>query len=63
MVEVKDGTAAARNGLRRGDLIVAVGRDRVTAIDNLEAALRQRPRMWIIAVKRGERVFRLQIPE
>lgn len=63
VLEVKDGTPAARNGLRRGDLILAVGRERITAIDSLEAALRQRPRLWVIAVKRGERLFRLQIAD
>jgi S1-C subfamily serine protease len=58
---VQPNSAAARLGLRTGDIIVQVGREKVENAMQLEALLRQRQRVWLIAVKRGDQLLQLQV--
>jgi serine protease Do/serine protease DegQ len=51
---VEAGSAAFRNGLRRGDVIVAVGRARVRNVDELITALRNTEAPIRLALVRGD---------
>ena len=55
------GTAGAL-GFRAGDVVVQVGKDKITSIAELAAALAQSQRVWRLDVRRGGRLLRLQLP-
>ncbi len=55
--EVREGSRAAANGLRPGDLIREVNRRAVSNSEALTAALGQRPRQLLLTVQRGRNVF------
>src|SRR5262249_51332265 len=62
IVGVRDGSTAARIGFRAGDVIVQIGRSRISAVSELEVLLKERQRLWQIAVRRGNQVVQLQVP-
>ena len=56
IVDVRPGSAAAREGLRSGDVIVSVNRQRVDSVDDVTAALdaaRRRNGRALLLVRRG----------
>jgi Do/DeqQ family serine protease len=57
---VRQGSTAARLGFQSGDVIVQVGRANIDTVADLEAAVRERQRVWQVVFKRGGRVLRLQ---
>ena len=61
VVEVGPRTAAARLGLRRGDLVVGVNNEKVTSVANLTVALELGNGAWRLAVERGGKVFNVTV--
>ena len=51
----------SRLGFRTGDIIVQVGREKIDTIRDLEAQLKERPRVWQVVVKRGNQLLQLQL--
>jgi Do/DeqQ family serine protease len=62
VLSVRRSSAAARLGFQPGDIITGVGNDKITSVADLEKALAERQRVWLIAVRRGDKVFNLQVP-
>ena len=60
VTEVEPGSPAAQRGLRPGDLITAVNRNRVGNLQDL-AAIAQNNRILFLLVQRGDRSLMLQI--
>jgi len=61
VVEVEPRTAAARLGLKRGDLVVGVNNEKVTSVANLTVALELGNGTWRLAVERGGKVFTVTV--
>jgi S1-C subfamily serine protease len=62
VVSIRPNSTAAALGFQPGDMILQVGGDAVGNVADLEPLLRQRQRVWSLAVKRGTRVLQLQVP-
>lgn len=62
VVSVRPQSTAATLGFQAGDIILQVSGEPIEAVPQLENLLRQKPRAWSIAVKRGGRVLQLQVP-
>lgn len=54
VAQVDQGSPAWRNGLRNGDIILAVNRQRVTTVDELSAALQQTGEAVALNILRGD---------
>jgi S1-C subfamily serine protease len=61
ILSVRGGSTAASLGFRPGDIVVQVGREPISSVNQLERAVRERQRVWQIGVKRGDRILQLQI--
>ena len=61
ILAVPSGSTAANIGFQPGDIILQVGRDKIANVAQLEQTLRNRQRLWQLAIKRGERILQLQI--
>jgi Do/DeqQ family serine protease len=59
VVSVRPRSTAARL-FRPGDVILQLGRQRIASVADLESALRQRQRGWLVMIKRGNQVLQLQ---
>ena len=57
LTEIEEGSAASRVGFQRGDLILAVNGERVTASRDLDRIVRRGASMWEITISREGRVF------
>lgn len=53
---------AANLGLRRGDIIISVGRKKIINVGQLRRIMRSRPDYWSIAIKRGRRLLTIRVP-
>jgi S1-C subfamily serine protease len=63
VLSVRESSIAARLGFKAGDVIVEIGGEKVTDIASLEHALSAgRQRLWVMAVRRGDKLMRLQVP-
>ena len=62
IVDIAASSAAAELGFKRGDVIIQVGRNEVTDVSGLKRILSRRQRVWFIAVRRGSKVLRLEVP-
>jgi Do/DeqQ family serine protease len=62
VMSVRAGSVADRLGFQAGDVVVSIGRQPVASVADLEAAVRERPRVWTMAVRRGGQVLQLQVP-
>jgi len=62
ILSVRNGSVAQSLGFKAGDIIVAVADAAVHNVEDLEAAVAKRQRLWQISVKRGARVLQLQVP-
>ena len=62
VLSVRAGSTAGRLGFKQGDVIVQIGRQKIATIGELEGALKDKPRVWQIVVKRGAQSLQLQIP-
>jgi Do/DeqQ family serine protease len=61
ILSVRPRSTAARLGFQQGDIIMQVGRERIASVAQLDNALKQRQRGWLVAVKRGDQVLQLQM--
>ena len=61
LLSVRPNSTAARLGFQAGDIVVQVGQERITTVVQLEGALRERQRSWLMLVRRGNQVLRLQV--
>lgn len=57
VIEVKDGSRAAGNGLREGDLITAVNRREIADLTALERGLAGKPGQLLLTLVRGSRAY------
>jgi Do/DeqQ family serine protease len=62
VTSVRDGSTAQTFGFQPGDIIVAIGDEKITDVRQAEKALSSRRSLWQISVKRGNRVLQLQVP-
>ncbi|MET0408981.1 MAG: Do family serine endopeptidase [Hyphomicrobium sp.] len=62
ITSVRDGSMAQQFGFRPGDIIVAIGDDKIASVDVAERDLANRRSLWQISVKRANRVLQLQVP-
>ena len=53
ILSVRPGSTAARLGFQPGDVIQQVGREKIETVTELEAVLKERQRVWLVVVKRG----------
>ena len=60
VAQVRTGSIAGRLGFQPGDIVLTIGNDQITSVEQLEAAIKQRRRVWQMTVKRGEQVIPLQ---
>jgi len=61
VLSVSANSTAARLGFRAGDVVMQVGRVRIASVAQLEGVLRERQRSWLVIVRRGNQVLRLQL--
>jgi len=61
IVAVRSGGIAARLGFRPGDVILQVGRTKITDVVTLDRITREPQRVWRISISRGGRVMKLQL--
>jgi Do/DeqQ family serine protease len=61
VLEVQPRTAAARLGLKRGDIVVGVNNEKVTSVANLTVTLELGGGAWRLAVERGGKVFNVTV--
>ncbi len=61
ILSIRAGSTAGRLGFEVGDVIQQVGRDAIATVADLEKAVATRQRLWPLAIKRGDRVLKLQI--
>ncbi len=62
VLSVRPGSPSARVGLEAGDIIVQVGTATPKSVVALDQALQARPRVWQLAVRRGQQVLQVQVP-
>ncbi len=62
ILSVTPGSISESIGFRRGDILLRLGRRGVRDIADLEQRLRVRARVWSIAIRRGRRILRVEVP-
>ncbi len=62
ILSVAPGSVASSIGFRTGDVLVQLGASPVRDLRGLERMLSRRVRRWFLAVKRGNRVLRVEVP-
>jgi Do/DeqQ family serine protease len=63
ITEVRQGTPAARLGVRAGDVIVSVGGTAMTSVVELDKALKRgQQRRWALEIRRGNQLYQLTVP-
>jgi Do/DeqQ family serine protease len=61
VLSVRNGSTAARLGLKPGDVVLQVGRSRIGNVGDLERAVQNPQRVWQLAIRRGGKVLQLQV--
>jgi serine protease Do len=61
VLEVAQRSAAARFGVKRGDIVVAINDEKITSVDQLVGILAVPTGAWRLAVERGGKVYSLAI--
>ena len=62
ILSVAPGSIAENIGFRPRDILLQVGSVKMQRIADLERVLRRRPRSWFLAIRRGKRVLRVEVP-
>jgi S1-C subfamily serine protease len=62
IISVRQGSIAARLGFRPGDIPVEIGGQAIESVTQLEKTLSQQQRVWMLSVKRGDKVLQLKVP-
>ncbi len=62
ILNVDPRSIAASIGFRRGDVLIQLGSDKVRSLDQLVRALGVSRRVWFIAIRRGRRILRVEVP-
>ena len=62
ILSVRPSSIAARLRLIPNDVIVSVQEKRISSIRDLESALNEKPRVWVLGIKRKGRLLRIQVP-
>jgi S1-C subfamily serine protease len=57
VADIEEDSVAQRVGFRRGDLVLAINGQRLTATKDAESLIRNGARYWEITISRGGRVF------
>jgi Do/DeqQ family serine protease len=61
VLEVQERSAAARFGVRRGDVVVAINDEKIVSVDQLAGILAVPTGAWRLSVERGGKVYSLAI--
>ena len=61
VLEVQQRSAAARFGVRRGDIVVAINDEKIASVDQLAGLLAVPTGAWRLSVERGGKVYSLAI--
>ena len=61
VLSLRQGSTAARLGLRPGDIVAKVGRKDIAGIVDLETALGEPQRVWQMAIRRGDQTLNIQV--
>jgi Do/DeqQ family serine protease len=61
VLSVRNGSTAARLGFRQGDIVQQVGRVAIDTVAQLERALTEPQRVWLMAIRRGDQTLQLQV--
>ena len=61
VLEVAERSAAARFGVRRGDIVVAINDEKIASVDQLAGILAVPTGAWRLSVERGGKVYSLAI--
>jgi serine protease Do len=62
VIGVDANSAAARVGVKPGDLVLEVNETAVNTVDNLQRLLKAGPRgRWILELRRGSRQFKIAV--
>jgi len=62
VLSVRGGSTAARYGFQAGDIVQTINRAKVDNVAELDKLLRDPQRVWVLTVKRGDKVLQLQVP-
>jgi Do/DeqQ family serine protease len=62
VLSVRPRSVAANLGFRAGDVVLQVGGQKITSVVELEAATKERQRVWQVAVSRAGKILQLQVP-
>ncbi|MFY0615744.1 MAG: PDZ domain-containing protein, partial [Hyphomicrobiaceae bacterium] len=62
IIDIAASSTAAELGFKRGDVIIQIGRNEIADVRGLQRILSRRQRVWFIAVRRGSKVLRLEVP-
>jgi S1-C subfamily serine protease len=62
VVSVRPGSVAQRLGFSAGDIVTEVMNKRIVSVSDLDGALSRRQRVWLLSVRRGDKVLQLQVP-
>lgn len=61
IVSVRPGSVAARLGFQRGDVVVNVNGNDIPTVRDLDTLVKQRQRLWRLAIKRDDQILSLQV--
>ncbi|MBI4182542.1 MAG: Do family serine endopeptidase [Proteobacteria bacterium] len=61
VLEVRRGGIADRLGVAPGDIVVEVNGQTIASVKALKGALAERPALWRLSLRRGDRVINLQV--
>jgi S1-C subfamily serine protease len=62
VLSVRSGSVAERLNFRQGDVILAIGDQKITSVVELEKILARRVSVWRMVRKRGRQILQLQVP-
>ena len=61
ILSVRNGSTAARLGFRQGDIVVQISKRPIESVADLDSALAEPQRSWLMAIKRGDQTLQLQV--